>query len=371
MGNPSTDPYADLIKLYNARRQDYLHRLTSDEATFAQDPERFGVAKRRGYLKGQGPRPQCRLADQDAAALASGNHLLVWTDSPCLRAGIPEPWDSEDTNTVIARLATITDQEAFKKSIPIPEEPPDEKKRSPGFRPLMRLLRQLTLCGRGDFRMRIRTLLFNARDMQTLAPDFNPIVPFDSAVVESVVESLDGPTEPDPTDTAKRDELIRELTTLSIEGEAAPIDTSCAQKLLKGIYALLPSAIAIDLVRAAINKGRPGPYVLHSALGVRESPGSFGARESPGSFGARESPGSFGGRESPGSFGAREAPTGGFDSPNPSPPDPRGGNTLLLGVWNALQVLSWLGEVGTDESYTVRSAALALATIPVRGWLTS
>jgi hypothetical protein len=370
MGNPTTDPYADLIKRYNARRQDYLHRLTSDEATFAQDPERFGVAKRRGYLKGHGPRPECPLAEQDAAALASNNHLIVWTDSPCLRAGIPEPWDSEGINDVIARLATIADPEAFEKSIPIPEEPPDEEERSLGFRPLMRLLRQLTLCGRGDFRMRIRTLLFNARDMQTLAPDFNLIVPFDSAVIESVVESLDGPTEPDPTDIAKRDELIRELTTLTIEGEAAPIDAGCAQKLLKGIYALLPSAIAIDLIRAAIDKGRPGPYVVRSALGARESPGSFGARESPGSFGARESPGSFGGRESPGSFGARESPTGGFDSPNPRPPDPRGANTLLLGVWNALHILSWLGEVGTDESYTVRSAVLIMAVWLRTGTLT-
>src|SRR5947209_4934427 len=138
MGNPAKDPYADLLKFFDQRRQDYLFRLTTDEATFSADPEKFGVAVRRGFLKGRGPRPQCSLLAQDQAAVAADDkhHLIVWTDSECLRAGIPEPWDSEDTQAVIARLFTIADKDEFKKSIPIPEEPPDESKTSLGFRPL-------------------------------------------------------------------------------------------------------------------------------------------------------------------------------------------------------------------------------------------
>jgi hypothetical protein len=360
MGNPAKDPYAGLLNVYDERRKDFLFRLTTDEATFAANPEACGVAKRRGFLKGHGPRPVCSRAEQEAAAEAYDRHLIVWTDSPCLRASVPEPCDDEDIQSTIARLATITDVEAFKKSIAIPDEPPDETKTALGFRPLMRLLRQLAVCGRGELRMTIRGLLINARDGQITAPDYNPASPFDGLLIERVAESLDGPTEPEPDDTG-RDELAGALTAMTIEGESAPIEAARAQSVLKGIYALLPSSLASDLVRAAINQGRPGPYVLRNALGARESPGPFGTREDPGSFGGRESPGSFGGRESPGSFGARETPPGGFESPNPRPPPPRGGNTLLRAVWGALRVFSWLGTVGTDESYTVRRAAIALA----------
>jgi hypothetical protein len=363
MGGGTNDPYTDLFKRYEARRQDYLSRLTSDEATFNSDPERFAVARRRGFLKGRGPRPQCTLAVQDAAAVAADDkhHLIVWTDSEGLRAGIPEPWDTEDTQAVIARLATVTDPEAFQKSIPIPGELPDQESSAIGFRPLLRFLRLLTVFGRGEFRERIRALLREARDMRSPAPDFNPNGVFDSTIIELVVESLDGAAEPDPDDAVRRYELIGSLTSLAIEGNRGKIDVSQAQQLLNGIYALLPGAVASNLVSAAIDRGRPGPYVVRTAPGSREPPGTFGARESPGSFGAREDPGSFGARESPGSFGAREVPPGGFESPDPRPPDPRGGNVLLRGVWDVLYVLSWFGKIGTDEAYNVRRAVLAMA----------
>ena len=362
MGSPGNDPYADLLARFQARRDDYLARLISDEETFASDPAKYGTAKRRGYLKGTVPpeRPTCSLSDQDAASVAASADLIVWTDTPCLRAGIPEPWDNEDLQAVIARLTLITEKDAFEKSIVIPEEPAGESATSIGFRPLLRLLRQLTLCGRGDVRNRIRTLLANARDGAALAPDFNPIGPFDSSIIEAVVESLDLQPEPDPTDTAKRDDLAYALTALRIEGEGAAIDLTRAQQLVKSIYALLPSAVAIKLLQAAIDKGRPGNYVVQPSLGW-ESPPDTGGRESPGTFGARESPGNFGARELPGSFGAREDPHSTFEDPNPKPPPPRGGDVLLGPVWSALQTLAWFGKVGSDTSYTVRSALLALA----------
>jgi hypothetical protein len=60
MGNPAKDPYADLLKAFHRRRQDYLYRLTTDEETFAKDPEANATAQRRGFLKGTG-RDQCAL----------------------------------------------------------------------------------------------------------------------------------------------------------------------------------------------------------------------------------------------------------------------------------------------------------------------
>ena len=137
MGNPDPSPYSDLLARYQARRDDYLLRLTTDEETFASDPERYGVANRRGFLKGQGPRPTCSLADQDAAGVAAddNHHLIVWTDSPCLRAGVPEPWDGEDLQAVLARLWRLRDKDQFEKSLVIPE-PPSETSAVPGFRGL-------------------------------------------------------------------------------------------------------------------------------------------------------------------------------------------------------------------------------------------
>ena len=349
-----------MVKHYKARRDDYLVRLTSDEQTFASDPEQYGTAKRRGFLKGKGPRPSCSVAEQDAASAAYSANLVVWTDSPCMRAGIPEPWDGEDLQAVIARLTLYKDKDEFAKSIVIPEEPPGEDAGPIGFRPLLRLLRQLTLCGRGDFRNRVRTLLASARDGEALAPDFNPIGPFDVSIIEAVVESLDLQPEPDPSDTAKRDDLAYALTALKIEGEGSALDLARAQQVVKGIYALLPSAVSIKILQAAIDKGRPGNYNPPLTLGW-ESPPDTGGRESPGTFGARESPGSFGARESPGTFGAREDPHSTYENPNPKPPPPRGGNVLLSPVWKALQTLSWLGRVGTDASYNVRRGLLAMA----------
>jgi hypothetical protein len=359
MGDPTNDPYANLLARYAARRDDYLLRLTTDEQTFLSDPEKYGTAIRRGFLKGKGPRPQCSLADQDAAGIAAddGHHLIVWTDSQCLKAGIPEPWDSEDQQAVIARLWRITDDKEFQKSIPIPEEPPAEHGTVTGFQGLLRLLRQLTVCRRGDFRGRIRAMLNGARDLNGLAPDYNPPPTFDGPLIERVVEAFHTDQDPIPGETPKLEELAFRLSNLRIEGQDSAIPIYDARRLLKWMYAVLPGDVVADLVNAAINKGRPGPYAPRNFSQWEPAPET---REKPPAFGGREDPGTFGAREDPGTFGAREKPTGGFESPNPPPPKPRGGDMLFRVVWDALGVLSWFGRLGTDPFYDVRSASLAM-----------
>jgi hypothetical protein len=148
MGNPQ-DPYADLLKNFQDRKQDYLRRLTTDEATFAQDPVANGVAGRRGYIKGQGPRPQCTLLDQDNAANAAddSHHLVVWTDSACLRASIGDPWEADDVRGAIARLTVYTDPKDFQNAIIVPP-PPSETQTGLRFRAALALVRQLSVTGK-------------------------------------------------------------------------------------------------------------------------------------------------------------------------------------------------------------------------------
>jgi hypothetical protein len=355
MGNPATDPYADLLKAFHARRQDYLYRLTTDEATLALDPEANGAAQRRGFLKGHGPRPVCSLADQDAAGIAAdeNHHLVVWTDSACLRAGIPEPWDGEDVRSAIARLAMFPDKDEFQKRLVIPEEPPDPSKTGFGFRPLMRLLRQMTVCGRSDFRAKVRVLLASARDGAAFNPDFNPVGAFDNALIEEVVESLSLDVDPGRGDLSKRDELRSALAARTLDVKPFAIDAGRADKLLDGLFSLLGSALTAKLVTAAIEKGRPGPYNPHYAPGAYERPPDSYDRP-PDS--EDRPPSTY--EPPPSSY---ERPPDSRDNPNPAPPPPRSDNTLFQGVWEAMRVLSWFGTIGTGSRYTVRDGALAMA----------
>ncbi len=353
MGNP-TDPYSDLLARYQARRDDYLRRLTTDEATFASDPVANGVARRRGYLNGEGPRPSCSLADQDAAGVAADDdhHLIVWTDSPCLRAGVPEPWDNEDLQAVLARLTTIPDADQFSRSLSllIPE-PPDEHGPVPGYRPLMSLLRQLTVCGQADVRARIRALLASAVDDDSLAPDYNPGPIFDAAVVERVIGSLHDASDPDPGDLTQSEAMVSLLTSRRLEGAANPIPFADAQNVVKGIYALLPSAIAIDVITEAVVNGRPGPYQAPSSA-WQPAPDSW--EPPPDTY--EPPPSSW--EPPPNSW---EPPPNTYEDPNPAPPKPRPADILFLSVWNVLNTLAWFGRMGSDGSYDVRSAVLAIA----------
>jgi hypothetical protein len=364
VGNPAGDQFADLVGRFQARRDDYLMRLTTDDSTIASDPEKFATAKRRGFLKGRGPRPTCSLADQDAAGEAARNNLVVWTDSPCIRAGVPEAWDSEDVQSVIARLWRITDAGAFRTSLVIPEEPLAEHGRAPGFRKLLRLCRELALLGRADFRNRIRALLAQAVDQATTLPDYNPWPPFDPRLVERVVEALN--TDDDPSGPS--DEVLGlayELITRRVEGQTDHITLADAQRLLKGLAAVLPTDVAMALVQAALDNAHPGPYNAPSHAGWEPSPSegpprpSFGGREPPGPFGAREQPPAFGAREDPGS--TREKPPGTFEDPNPDPPPPRGEDTLLSGAWTALSTLGWFGDLVIDGDVDVRHGVLLFA----------
>ena len=124
MSGGGSDPYGDLLGRFSRRKSEYLRRLTTDPATFELDQVANGVALRRGFIAGRGPRPQCRIVDQDAAIASSGNYLSVWTDSPCLRAIEGELWDSEDVRIAIARLANYSDAKAFEDSLVISSELP-------------------------------------------------------------------------------------------------------------------------------------------------------------------------------------------------------------------------------------------------------
>ncbi len=352
MGNPSNDPYSDLLKRYQARRDDYLRRLVTDETTFASDPVANGVARRRGYLKGEGPQPSCSLAEQDAAGVAADDdhHLVVWTDNQCLRAGVPEPWDNEDLQAVLARLWTISDPDQFEKSLVIPE-PPAEHGATPGYRPLMTLLRQLAVCGQSDVRARIRTMLASAVDAESLAPDYNPGPTFSAALIERVINSLHDASDPDGSDQTQFEAMTNWLATRTVEGAADSIALADAQKTVKGIYALLPGSIAIDLITAAIVNGRPGPYQPPSSA-WQPAPDTW----EPPPDSTQPPPSNW--EPPPDSW---EPPPNTYEDPNPAPPKPRSSNLLFGSVWNALLTLAWFGRVGSDTSYDARSAMLAMA----------
>jgi hypothetical protein len=360
MSNPAKDPYSELLKAFNARRQDYLFRLTTAEETFAKDPEANGAAQRRGFLKGRGPRPQCSLADQDAASVAAddSHHLIVWTDSPCLKAGVPEPWDGEDVRTAIARLTMFPDKGDFHNRLVIPEDPPDPTSTGFGFRPLMRLLRQLIVCGRSDFRAKIRSLLASARDSNGLAPDANPFGAFDNALIEEVAASLSSDVDPSPGDVSKRGDLRSALAARTLDAKPYAIDDGRADRLLDGLYSLLGAELTAKIVTAATANGRPGAYNPHSGPGAYERPPDTYDRP-PDNY--DRPPSSY--EPPPDSY---EPPPDNRDNPNPRPPPPRPDTTLFFGVWEAMRTLSWFGTVGVGSTYTVRSGALAMA-----GWLRS
>jgi hypothetical protein len=366
MGNPASDPYAGLLARYQERRRDYVFRLTSDEETFQADPERNGMALRRGFLKGRGPRPVRSLFEQDQASAAAGSYLSVWTDNPALRAGIGEPWDDEDVHTAIARLWQFKDPDDFQKHMMIPE-PPAADGPVPGFRGLLRVLRLLAVCGRGDFRGRIRTLLGSAGDTEIAEPDFNQAVIFESALVERVIDALHVDAEPDPRDTAGRDALVASLATRTLGNLQQPqidslrrlkmphlprIDASTADRVLNGLYALLPSALTVDLVNAALN-AKPVAGQVPARPGWEPAPDSY--ERPPNAY--EPPPNTY--ERPPNSY---EPPPNSYQSPQPR--KPRDANVLFPSVWDALQTLSWFGELATDSQYTVRTAALALA-----GWL--
>jgi len=259
------DPYADLLKNFNGRRSDYLRRLTTDDATFQQDPVANGTAGRRGFLKGQGPRPKCSLLDQDNAAIAADDkhYLAVWTDTPCLRASIGDPWDFGEIGDAIARLTVFSDPKAFADSIPIPE-PPSEGATGISFRSVTALLRQLRLAGRGGFRWTLRGLLnppslpapFAAMQQSVLfrATQLPGQTVFPSDLVERVVFTLDAEGDP-PGDQTNLPKLTGDLEGITVENEAAPLGFQRAHDTLIGLYQLLPSDIVIDLVNAAVQRG--------------------------------------------------------------------------------------------------------------------
>src|SRR5678816_648608 len=104
-----SDAYADLTKLLRGRAADYLRRVITDDATFKNNPELNGVAKRRGFLSGgrgfkaEGPRPEHSSWEQDQAELCRSGRALVWTDSPAVRAlqSDRDPWDEIDIQSTI------------------------------------------------------------------------------------------------------------------------------------------------------------------------------------------------------------------------------------------------------------------------------
>lgn len=355
MGGPTTNPFADLLVNFNARKADYIRRLTTDEATFERDPVQNGTSKRRGFRRNPDPnqpigqRPSCSLQDQDAAGLAASNNLALWTDTPCLRAGIGDLWDGEDVNVVVCRLIQFPDPTTFQNNLVIPAEPPDEQKTDLRFRDLLLLLRQLGVTNHGAFRGTIRSLLAMARDDHPDWPDGNLAPTFPVTLIEQVGETFQLDGDPDPADKTKHDDMVSLLAPLRIEGTTTPIGPVLARSVIDGLYAVIRSDLVIGLVQAAAANGRPGPYVVRYKPGEYEPPPN--TYEKPPS--TYEPPPST--YEKPPS--TYEPPNSTYESPNPPPPPPRGQDMLFGSAWNALQVLGQLGRFQLDK-VTVRQTAL-------------
>lgn len=353
VSNGNTDPYAGLLDHFNKRQSEYLRRVTTDAATFAEDPVLNGVALRRGFIAGRGPKPECSVADQDSAIDAGQAYLAVWTDSPCMRAASAdgELWDGEDVRAAIARLTAYPDPTAFHESLVIPAEPPDPSTVGLRFRTLFKLVRQLGVIDRHGFRSMIRILLADARDTQIGLPDFNPDPVFDPGLIERVVVSLDGTADPDPSPAAKLANAAEELQTLTVEGQPSPIGANLAKRVVDGIFQVLAPDVAGDLVDVAASRGRPAPYVVDYHGGYEPPPTDY--EPPPSTY--EPPPSNY---EPPPS--SQDRPTGNQDPANPHPPPPRGTNTILLPVWNALNALAWLGWMEIDQ-WKARQAILGIS----------
>src|SRR5262249_50254972 len=186
-------------------------------------------------------RPQCSLADQDAAAIAADDrhHLVVWTDSPCLRAYVGDPWDIDDLRGAIARLTVFRDSLAFSDAIPVPD-PPSEMQTGTPFRDVFSLLRPLLVIDRHGFHAMIRALLAPAPVVGSGLLGLLDV--FDTALVERVIASFD--LNPDPTlgGQAKISDLTTALAALTLEDDT-PLGTQQASDILVGLSQVLPTAI--------------------------------------------------------------------------------------------------------------------------------
>lgn len=268
------DPYADLLERFRARQKEYLRRITTDDETFKEEPVANGVATRRGFVKGKGPRPQCTLTEQDAAAVAAddNHYFVVWTDSPCLRASVSDPWEIDDLRGAIARLSIYRDPQSFDAAIPVPE-PPHEDTVGLRFRQIKNLVSQLAAYDRRSFRNKIRALLGPALVEPTGLPT-RIVSAYDDALIEEVVEKLDDDiVEPDPSDQAKLTELTDALAALTLQFENETLGAEAARDILVGLYRLLPSETVIKLVHAVVENGTITPEDLPFGMGAVGSSG--------------------------------------------------------------------------------------------------
>ena len=367
MADQSGGPYVALSDAVQQRKEQYLRMLAADLITGKEEEV---VGKRRGFFKGRGPRLQCSLLEQDLALRAVGDYLAAWTDNPCARAAVPERWDVEDVNVTIARLWLLPSKDtrvvaartavsaalhrSLDKSFVI-LQPPDQTSTAVRFRSLMLLVRQLGITDRNGFRVKMRHFLGGARDQAIGAPDFNASPVFDAQLIERIVASLDSSSDPDADDRPQSAQLASTLATLKVEGRSDYIGVGDAERLLAGLYAVLPGAIVLDLVTRAVAKGRPAPYVVDHPYG--QDPALSG-EEPPGRSG-QEPPGRSG-QEPPGRSGQEPPGQSGQDPSHPPPPPPRGDDVLLELVWGALLTLSSFGRVEI-ERFTVRRALLVMA----------
>ncbi|SOE87010.1 hypothetical protein SAMN05446935_7556 [Burkholderia sp. YR290] len=355
MGGPATDPFANLRAHLDARKADYIRRLTTDEVTFQLDPVKNGAAKRRGFRRNPDPnqppglRPTCSLQDQDAAGAAAANNLALWSDTPCLRAGVEDLWDAEGINLVICRLIQFTDPAKFEQNLVVPNEPPDEKRTDLRFRDLLLLLRQLGVTSHGGFRGMIRAYLSMVHDDHPDWPDGNHSPTFPATLVEQVCETFQLDGDPDLSDKAGQDDLISLLAPLRIEGTSGPIGADNARDVTDGLYAVLRRDLVRGLVESAVANGRPGPYVRIYRPGEYEPPPNS-YEKPPNTY--EPPPNTY--EKPPSSY---EPPPSTYESPNPPPPPPRGQDVLFASAWNALYALSQLGRFQLDK-ITVRQSAL-------------
>jgi hypothetical protein len=331
--------------------------LTANADEFESDELKYGTAQRRGYLRSPhssapGPKPTFfSYAEQDAAGAAAGNHLVLWTDEPRLRAGPYEPWDDEDVRLAIARLSAHPDPQDFLAHIWMDTEPPSpDSTRGLNFRALFLLARQLGIVSRGGVRQRVRALLASAGDTRTDLPDYKPERTFDVALIDSVTESIDIGGRPDGT--ANAEQAVRLLSAIRVEETKAPITAVEVRALVADLARVLPGGTIDALIRALTDRAHPGPYILPPDLNA-PPPSSW---EPPPS--SREAPPET--REKPPPTGWEKPPTT-YEDPNarPKPPPPRPKDILLKLPWDAIRYIAVLGTI-CGPIWTVRYALKGL-----------
>jgi hypothetical protein len=270
------DPFAQLAAAVQNRKLDYLRRLTTDPQTFAKDPVKNGMAKRRGFLAGHhfghaGQRPSASRADQEQAISRQDDkhRLSSWYDDPALRSIVGDDWEGEDINLAIVRLATSDPKADFSPPFPAPDDliPLDAPAR---LRQLMKVLSLVGLQNRRDVADAIGGVMKEAHP----ASDSGARA-FADEVVEAVCDALqfgDTPSGAAPPASGVVEQVLQSLT---VEGANAPLSLDQAQSIIASLAHLVPADLAERVLSAATKDQKTLSQSVWKVIGDPDAPGSF------------------------------------------------------------------------------------------------